>query len=251
MRRLVATTRGVGADLCGAEPYPRSAARLGSDSSLQAPRLAIPKPAPVRRRRPHRPRLRPCLRRLDASQGDGDRGRNRPARGGPRAGRKPDAAGTSAAALATATANANAAATGGGGKSGTSAPHIPGSERETRPPPGHEACRSAMSRRHPARPIPANRWRGPNSAPSTPNNGLSVPGALRPACEQPDEAHPPPVPANVPVPPAVPGFADLRRCRPPMWRRCPLPQPAPYVPPAPLPGVAAAAHRLRRRVRPC
>lgn len=68
-----------------------------------------------------------------------------------------------------------------------------------------------------------------------PNNGLSIPGALGPVA-QPDEAHPPPVPTSVPVPPTVPGFAI--RTIPSTYTPPPaLPQPAPYVPPTPLPHV--------------
>ena len=69
-----------------------------------------------------------------------------------------------------------------------------------------------------------------------PTNGLSIPGALSPV-EQPDEAHPPPVPANVPVPPAVPGFA-IPAVPSTYVAPVPLPEPAPYVPPAALPQVA-------------
>ncbi len=68
-----------------------------------------------------------------------------------------------------------------------------------------------------------------------PGNGLSIPGALGPV-EQPDEAHPPPVPVSVPVPPAVPGFAIATiptTYVPPIA----VPEPAPYVPPPPLPDV--------------
>ncbi len=69
-----------------------------------------------------------------------------------------------------------------------------------------------------------------------PTNGLSIPGALSPV-EQPDEAHPPPVPASVPVPPTVPGFA-IPAVPSTYVAPVPLPEPAPYVPPAPLPPVA-------------
>jgi hypothetical protein len=68
-----------------------------------------------------------------------------------------------------------------------------------------------------------------------PNNGLSIPGALGPVT-QPDEAHPPPVPMTVPVPPAVPGFAISTipsTYIPPVE----VAQPALYVPPPPLPDV--------------
>jgi outer membrane protein OmpA-like peptidoglycan-associated protein len=88
-------------------------------------------------------------------------------------------------------------------------------------------------------------FQGPSAKPPTagtkisyfdPSNGLSIPGALTPV-EQPDEAHPPPVPASVPVPPAVPGFA-IATIPSTYVAPVPLPEPAPYVPPAPLPGVA-------------
>jgi hypothetical protein len=82
-------------------------------------------------------------------------------------------------------------------------------------------------------PIPANA--GTKIGYFDPGNGLSIPGALGPV-EEPDEAHPPPVPASVPVPPAVPGFAIATipaTYVPPM----PVPEPAPYVPPPPLPDV--------------
>ena len=75
-----------------------------------------------------------------------------------------------------------------------------------------------------------------------PSNGLSIPGALDPV-EQPDEAHPPPVPASVPSPPAVPGFA-IRSVPSTYMAPVPVPQPAPYVPPAPLPAVAPVPIRF-------
>jgi hypothetical protein len=68
-----------------------------------------------------------------------------------------------------------------------------------------------------------------------PGNGLSIPGALGPV-EQPDEAHPPPVPVSVPVPPAVPGFA-IATIPTTYVPPTPVPEPAPYVPPPPLPDV--------------
>jgi hypothetical protein len=68
-----------------------------------------------------------------------------------------------------------------------------------------------------------------------PGNGLSIPGALGPV-EQPDEAHPPPVPVSVPVPPAVPGFA-IPTIPATYVLPKPVPEPAAYVPPAPLPDV--------------
>jgi outer membrane protein OmpA-like peptidoglycan-associated protein len=100
---------------------------------------------------------------------------------------------------------------------------------------------SALTFQGPSTPPPSS---GPQSAPITgtrigyfdPDNGLSIPGALSPV-EQPDEAHPPPVPTSVPVPPAVPGFAiptiPSTYVAPP-----PLPAPAPSVVSTPLPAVA-------------
>jgi hypothetical protein len=68
-----------------------------------------------------------------------------------------------------------------------------------------------------------------------PSNGLSIPGALSPVA-QPDEAHPPPVPASIPAPPAVPGFA-ISTVPATYVAPVPLPQPVPYLPPAALPAV--------------
>ena len=121
----------------------------------------------------------------------------------------------SAAAVATATADA--------GNTGTSALTFQG---PSAPPPG------AGPRSVPIQGAPAA---GTNIGYFDPSNGLSIPGALSPV-EQPDEAHPPPVPASVPVPPSVPGFA-ISTIPSTYVAPVPLPEPAPYVPPAPLPAV--------------
>jgi outer membrane protein OmpA-like peptidoglycan-associated protein len=139
----------------------------------------------------------------------------------------------SAAAVATATANATA--TGSAANTDTSALTFQG-------PSPHAA--SAGPQSVPIGGAPDEPGAGNPGGPATgtkihyfdPTNGLSIPGALDPA-EQPDEAHPPPVPASVPVPPAVPGFAIPTV---PATYVAPkaLPEPAPYAPPAPLPAVA-------------
>jgi hypothetical protein len=122
----------------------------------------------------------------------------------------------SASAVGTATANA--------GNTTTSALTFQGPS----PPP------QAAATAGPARvPIPDSA--GTKTSYFDPGNGLSIPGALSPV-EQPDEAHPPPVPATVPMPPAVPGFA-IQAIPSTYAQPLPLPEPAPYVPPGPLPAV--------------
>ena len=124
----------------------------------------------------------------------------------------------SAAAVATATANAQANA---GNTSGSSALTFQGPSA----PPAASGPQT----------VPIRDAVGTNTNYFDPGNGLSIPGALNPV-EQPDEAHPPPVPASVPAPPAVPGFA-ISTIPTTYLAPVPLPQPAPYVPPAPLPAV--------------
>jgi outer membrane protein OmpA-like peptidoglycan-associated protein len=87
----------------------------------------------------------------------------------------------------------------------------------------------------PGQPDPGGAKAGTKIGYFDPTNGLSVPGALGPV-EQPDEAHPPEVPTEVPVPPAVPGFAIPTipaTYAPPKA----VPEPAPYVAPRALPDV--------------
>jgi hypothetical protein len=130
-------------------------------------------------------------------------------------------------AVATATANA--------GNTGTSAltfngPSAPPSGTGPRSVPIPAAGTPAAGSPNPG---------GPNAGTKIsyfdPGNGLSIPGALGPV-EQPDEAHPPPVPVSVPVPPTVPGFA-IPTIPATYVPPTPVPEPAPYVPPAPLPDV--------------
>jgi hypothetical protein len=121
----------------------------------------------------------------------------------------------SATAVATATANAKA------GNSTTSALTFQGPS--ARPPASGPQS------------VPIRDAVGTKISAFDPNNGLSIPGALDPV-EQPDEAHPPPVPASVPAPPVVPGFA-ISTVPATYVAPVALPQPAPYVPPAPLPAV--------------
>jgi hypothetical protein len=133
----------------------------------------------------------------------------------------------SAAAVATATANA--------GNTSTSALTFQGPS--ARPPsstgPQSEPIRDIAAT--PGSPNPGGASAGTNISYFDPSNGLSIPGALSPV-EQPDEAHPPPLPASVPRPPAVPGFA-VSTIPTTYVAPVPLPEPAPYVPPGPLPGV--------------
>ena len=133
----------------------------------------------------------------------------------------------SAAAVATATANA--------GNTSTSALTFQGPS--ARPPsstgPQSEPIRDTAAT--PGSPNPGGASAGTNISYFDPSNGLSIPGALSPV-EQPDEAHPPPLPASVPRPPAVPGFA-VSTIPTTYVAPVPLPEPAPYVPPGPLPGV--------------
>jgi hypothetical protein len=132
----------------------------------------------------------------------------------------------SAAAVATATANA--------GNTSTSALTFQG---PSAPPPssGPQSVPIRESAATPGSPNPGGPVAGTKISYFDSNNGLSIPGALSPV-EQPDEAHPPPVPSSVPVPPAVPGFA-ISTIPSTYVAPVPLPEPAPYVPPAPLPGV--------------
>ncbi len=129
----------------------------------------------------------------------------------------------SATAVATATANA--------GNTSTS-DATGGALTFQGPTPPPASTRSAGPKRVP---ISGSAGSGDKISYFDPNNGLSIPGALSPVA-QPDEAHPPPIPATVPEPPAVPGFAIPTipsTYTPPK----PLPEPAPYVPPAALPAV--------------
>jgi outer membrane protein OmpA-like peptidoglycan-associated protein len=134
----------------------------------------------------------------------------------------------SAQAVATATANANSSSSKLTFQGPTASPSSASSGPQSVPLSGAAPA--------PGSPNPG----GPNANTKIsyfdPNNGLSVPGALSPV-EQPDEAHPPPVPASVPAPPAVPGFA-IQTIPSTYMAPVPLPEPAPYVPPGPLPPVA-------------
>jgi hypothetical protein len=130
----------------------------------------------------------------------------------------------SATAVATATANVGNSSTSALTFQGPSTPqHASG--------PQSVAIRDAAAT--PGSPNPGGPAAGTKLSYFDPSNGLSIPGALSPV-EQPDEAHPPPVPASVPVPPAVPGFA-ISTIPATYMAPVPLPEPAPYVPPAPLP----------------
>ena len=132
----------------------------------------------------------------------------------------------SAQAVATATAHAN---------SNTSALTFQGPSAHPSASSGPQSVPISGAAPAPGSPNPG----GPNANTKIsyfdPNNGLSIPGALSPV-EQPDEAHPPPVPASVPAPPAVPGFA-IQTIPSTYMAPVPLPEPAPYVPPGPLPAV--------------
>jgi hypothetical protein len=142
----------------------------------------------------------------------------------------------SATAVATATANA--------GNASTSALTFEGPSKP-QPSPGPQSVPISEAAATAGAPNPGGTVAGTKLSYFDPSNGLSIPGALSPV-EQPDEAHPPPVPASVPVPPAVPGFAIPTipaTYEPPK----PLPEPAPYVPPAPLPAVAPLPIRFAPR----
>jgi outer membrane protein OmpA-like peptidoglycan-associated protein len=130
----------------------------------------------------------------------------------------------SAAAVATATANA--------GNSNTSSLTFQGPNT---PPPASGPQSVPISQTAAGAPNPGGPAAGTKVSYFDPSNGLSIPGALSPV-EQPDEAHPPPVPASIPVPPAVPGFA-ISTVPATYVAPVPLPEPAAYVPPAPLPAV--------------
>jgi outer membrane protein OmpA-like peptidoglycan-associated protein len=139
----------------------------------------------------------------------------------------------SATAVATATANA-----GNTGTSDGTAGALTFQGPSARPPAsGPQSMPISEAAAAPGSPNPGGPAADTEVNDFDPDNGLSIPGALSPAA-QPDEAHPPPVPASIPVPPAVPGFA-IPTVPATYLAPIPLPEPAPYLPPAPLPAVAA------------
>jgi outer membrane protein OmpA-like peptidoglycan-associated protein len=139
----------------------------------------------------------------------------------------PDAAG-----VATATANANANTNAGTNGAAGLTFQGPSARPRASAPPSVPIADAAPS---PGSPNPGGPVAGTKIDYFDPSNGLSIPGALSPVA-QPDEAHPPPVPASIPAPPAVPGFA-ISTVPATYVAPVPLPQPAPYVPPATLPAV--------------
>ena len=137
-----------------------------------------------------------------------------------------------AAAVATATANAGTTST----SEGTAGALTFQGPSARSPSSGPQSAPIRDASLAPGSPNPGGPVAGTDINSFDPSNGLSIPGALSPAA-QPDEAHPPPVPASVPVPPAVPGFA-IPTVPATYVAPIPLPEPAPYVPPGPLPAVA-------------